>query len=132
MVWAVVAAEGDAGAEVGTLGAGVEKGVWAGCAVDGDPSVFVAVVSDVGVSLVAVAGRAVESSVADGTGGGVGAAAVVRSAAGVVGCLTVLAGDTSVDVVRVADGVPVVAAALVDEVTISAVTLAGTGVPEGL
>lgn len=132
MVWAAVAAEGDAGAGVGTLGARVDKDVWAGCSVDGDPSVFVAVVSGVGVSLAAVAGRAVESSVAAGTGGGVGAAEVVRSAAGGVGCPAVLAGDAPVDVARVADVVPVVAAVLVDEAAVSAVTLAGAGVSEGL
>lgn len=121
-----MAAEGEAGTEVGTLGVSVEISVRVGCAVVRDTSIFV--VSDVAVSLVVVGGAGVECGVVGGTGPGVGPVMEVRLAAEVVGCLV----DASVaDVVRVVDGVPVVAV-LVDGVTISSVMFAVTGTSEGL
>lgn len=127
-----MAAEGEGGTEVGTLGVGVEISVRVGCAVVRDTAIFVVAVSDVTVSLVVVGGAVVESCVVDGTGPGVGTIMEVRLAAEAVGCLVVLAVDTSVaDVVRVVDGVPVVAV-LVDGITISSVTFVVTGMSEGV
>lgn len=120
VVPAVVAAEGEAGAELGTLGVTVETGAG---------RVFVAAVSDVAVAPVGGAGTAVESSVVDGTGAGVGAVTVLRSSA--VG-LVVLAVDTTVeDVVMAADGAPVEAVVLVDGRTVSVVTVRGVSVLGG-
>lgn len=111
---------------------GVEISVRAGCAVVRDTSIFVAAVSDVAVSLVVAGGAVVESSVVDGTGPAVGTVMEVRLAAEEAGCLVVPAVETSVaDVVRVVDGVPVVAV-LVDGITISSVAFAVTGMSEGL
>lgn len=121
VVPAVVAAEGEAGAELGTLGVTVETGAG---------RVFVAAVSDVAVSLVGGAVTAVESSVVDGTGAGVGAVTVLRSSA--VGGLVVLAVNATVeDVVMAADSAPVEAVVLVDGRTVSVVTVRGVRVLGG-
>lgn len=120
VVPAVVAAEGEAEAELGTLGVTVETGAG---------RVFVA---DVAVSLVGGAGAAVESSVVDGTGAGVGAVAALRSSSEAVGGLVVLAVDATVeDVVMAAGGAPVEAVVLVDGRTVSVVTVRGIRVLGG-
>lgn len=121
VVRAVVAAEGEAAAEVGTLGVSVETGVRAACAVDADVAVSVVAVSGVTVCPVVGAGTVLESP-------GVGAATVLRSAAEAVGGLVVLAVDSSVGD---ADGVPAVAVVLVDGMTVSAVTGEGVRVLGG-
>lgn len=117
MVPAVVAAEGEAEAELGTLGVTVETGAG---------RVFVAAVSDVGG-----AGTAVESSVVDGTGAGVGAVTALRSSAEAVGGLVVLAVDATVEDVTAADGAPVEAVVLVDGGMVSVVTARGVRVLGG-
>lgn len=125
VVRAVVAAEGEAAAEVGTLGVSVETGVRAACAVDADVAVSVVAVSGVTVCPVVGAGTVVESP-------GVGAATVLRSAAEAVGGLVVLAVDSTVgDAAMAADGVPAVAVVLVDGMTVSAVTGEGVRVLGG-
>lgn len=118
---------------MGTLGVGVEISVRVGCAADGEASFCAIVVPDVTVSLVVVVGTVIESCVVDGKGAGSGTVPEVILAAEVIGCLIVLAADTAlVDVVRVVDGVPVVAVLLVAGMTVSAVVFAGTGTSEGL
>lgn len=83
------------------------------------------------VSPVVVVGTVVES-VVNGKGASAGTVPVVRLAAVVIGCLSVLAADTAVvDFARVVDGGPVVAVLLVDGMTVSAVVFAGTGTSEG-
>lgn len=109
VVRADVAAGGEVGAAVGTLGFWVEISVSGGWDVDGATSDSLVVFSDMAESLVVVVGTAVVTVAVVGVGAGTGAVVVVRrdTAEVVSVCSVVLAVvTTSADVVMVVDGAP--------------------------